>query len=191
MDEAQTSELRDLLLHRLPAARAEELENQLLLDSEFGLSVESEETDLLDDFARGHLSREDAELVKTYLLATPEAERRLDFARSLSKVGTSTPLVRKGIVRRYPSFLRAPAFSIGLAASLALLSIAIVYLRRQPSHPELAPDQKQAAQTRLAPPSRATTSSPDDNAAHSFAIVLLNENRRGAQEKVYVIQHGV
>src|ERR1700688_1321566 len=137
MDETQTNGLRDLLLHKLPASRAEELENQLLLDSEFALRLESEENDLLDDFARGHLSVEDAELVKRHLLATPEAERRLDFARSLAPVGPATRRVRKGIVRNYPRLLRAPAFSIGLAASLALLCLAIVYLRRQPAHPEV------------------------------------------------------
>lgn len=190
MDESQTSELRGLLLHKLPASRAEELENLLLLDSEFGLCLESEENDLLDDFARGHLSAEDAVLVEKYFLATPDGQRRLEFAKSLSRVAASTSFKRTEVVRRFPNFLRAPVFAIGLAAILALSSLGIVYLRRQPTQTQVV-DKKQTVQSRPASPSRVATPSLEENAAASFAIVLLNESRRGAEEKVYVIPPGV
>ena len=189
MDESQTSEFRYLLLHKLPPARAEELENRLLLDGEFGLLLESEENDLLDDFSRGHLSAEDAALVERYLLGTPDAQCRLEFAKSLSEVATSSSTHRRRFAREFTDLLRTPAFGIGLAACMALLALAI-FLRRQPAQPEAAHDQKQAAPPLPVPIERHPPST-DGDIAQSFAIVLLNENRRGAQQRTYTIPSGV
>ena len=187
MDEVQTSELRDLLLHKLPAARATELENRVLLDSEFGSRLESEENDLLDDFSRGRLSAQDTNLVETYLLATPDAQRRLEFAKSLSQVTASSALHPGG----FSGLLRTPVFSIGVAASVALLALATFSFWWQPAQREVAHDQKQPAQTPSAPPSPVTQSPRSNNTAESFAIVLLNENRRGTLQRTYPIPPGV
>lgn len=78
--------LRLLLLHRLPDAEAQQLEERLMLEEQLAGLLREAEHDLLDDYASGRLFPEERLAVEKYLLATPADRQRLKVARALARL---------------------------------------------------------------------------------------------------------
>ena len=191
MDEVQSSELRDLLLHRLSADRAEQLEDQLLLDTDLARHLEVEENDLIDDYARGLLPPEDATLLERHILTTPDAERKLDFALALTRHRDDERVSPTQFMERVTSLLRAPMVGIGLGTCLALLTIGLFYARRQSALLQVRTNRPPVTESS---PGKAQTTGgagSEQGASTSFAIVLLQNAVRGFREPVFAIPNGV
>lgn len=189
MDEAQSSELRDLLLHKLPPGRAEQLQDKLLSDAQFASLVETEENDLIDDYVRRSLLSEDAALVEKYILTTPEAKQRAAFAQALSQAAKAKSVPATGFFRRLMPQIQRPAFGMGLAACLILLAFGYLYIRRQSAPPPTG----SRTLSPVSPPQVANsgTSNPVPNAESSFAIVLLQSSTRGSEVPTSNVPNGI
>jgi hypothetical protein len=191
MDEVQSTELRDLLLHRLSADRAEQLEDQLLLDTDLARRLEAEENDLIDDCARGLLQPEDATLIERHILTTPDAERKLNFALALTQHKDGERASPAQFLDHVASLLRVPVVAIGLGTCLALLIIGLFSARRQSellqartNRPPLTESSPGKAQT-------AGGAGSEQNAGAAFAIVLLQNTVRGVMKPAFAIPNGV
>src|SRR5690349_4773013 len=75
-------QLRCLLLHRLSEEEAQRLEEQLMQDAETADLFRHEETDLVDDYAKGLLAAEDRRAFEQHLLADPAIRQRVKVARA-------------------------------------------------------------------------------------------------------------
>jgi hypothetical protein len=181
MTETPEGTLRNLLLHRLSAEQSERLEERLLLEEQLADQLEVEETDLLDDFARGRLSAEDAARVKRYLLASADASRRVAFARALSRIRDAEfPQVAKW---GFSSRLRIPAVALGAAACLLVIAVTVLHLWQKQN----ADRAGAGASTAAAPPAISPRSSSQETQALPFAIVLLADKERGGQPPGFAI----
>jgi hypothetical protein len=181
MNEIPGATLRELLLRKLPAAEAEQLENRLLEDGEMADRLELEETDLLDDYARGLLSQQDRALVEKYLLATPTSGQRLAFATALSQLTNTGPTLATEKPRQFFSFFRSPVFAFGLAACLlALFGTAVHFWRVRRSN-AVTSTTPVATDKPSPPPSVAQPSAVPSPTAAPFTIALLVANARGPQ----------
>src|SRR5271156_4045964 len=89
MGEVQSKTLRDLLLHKLASAQADELQDRILEDGEFADQIEVAMADLLDDYARRLLSRKEAGRGEDPLPPAPAARERLSFAKALAEARRS------------------------------------------------------------------------------------------------------
>jgi hypothetical protein len=83
--------LRRWLLQQLPLEDAAPLEQRLLEDAEFGERLHAAETDLLDDFARGHLNDTERAAAARLLTATPRDRMRLHIALALARLTGHAP----------------------------------------------------------------------------------------------------
>src|SRR5277367_2847851 len=140
MGEAQSKTLRDLLLHKLPSAQTDELEDRILQDGELADQIEAETADLLDDYARRVLTPEDAKLVEEHLLTTPDALQRLSFAKALVEIrrphseNGPQPRAAKGFFSPW----RVAVFATAFVACLFLGVFAVVQLRHREGPPSTA-----------------------------------------------------
>jgi hypothetical protein len=181
MTEAPEGTLRNLLLHRLSAEQSERLEERLLLEEQLADQLEAEETDLLDDFARGRLSAEDAARVERYLLASADASRRVAFARALSRIrDPEFPQVAK---RSFSSRLRTPAVALGAAACLLVIGFTVLHLWQKQN----ADRARAGASTTVAAPAIGPQNSSQGKKTLPFAIVLLADKERGGQPPRFAI----
>jgi len=83
------TELRDLLLHRLPEAEAQRIEELLIQDADVAEAARLEETDLLDDYAMDRLTSAERMAVEKYLLVAPAARQRVNVSRALQEIAAS------------------------------------------------------------------------------------------------------
>jgi hypothetical protein len=105
--------LQAVLLHRMPEQDIAAHSERILLEDGFAERLQGVETDLLDDYARGHLTPEDRAAVERYLLVDIIQRERARTARALSHL---TPLRRGG---RNPLLRWAIPMGALLAAGIA------------------------------------------------------------------------
>jgi len=91
MIEPSDATLRRWLLQQLPPEDAAPLEQRLLEDADFGERLHAAETDLLDDFARGHLNETERAAAAYLLTATPRDRIRLRIAIALARLTGHAP----------------------------------------------------------------------------------------------------
>jgi hypothetical protein len=185
MSETPEGTLRNLLLRRLSAEQSEQLEERLLLEGEVADQLEAEENDLLDDFARGRLSAEDAVRIEKYLLASKRGTQRAAFARALSRI--SNPESRALPARSFSSRLRIPALALGSAACVLVIAFAALHVwhKESPDHPGPGtPTATKGPLTMQKNSSQAKITLP-------FAIVLLAGVERGDHPLKFAIPSDV
>jgi hypothetical protein len=181
MTETPEGTLRNLLLHRLSTEQSERWEERLLLEEQVAEQLEAEENDLLDDFARGRLSADDAERVERYLLASADASRRVAFAKALSRLRASEfPQVAQ---RSSSSWLRISAVALGAAACLLMVALTVLHL----SHKQSAGRAGASASTAATSAAASPQNSSQAKQALPFAIVLLADKVRGGQPLRFAI----
>ncbi len=132
MNRSDDHELRDLLLHRLPPVRAQELEERLMLEEGYAERLEEARYDLLDDHATGRLTAAERADVERHLLACPEDRLRLAVARGLARRGSRAPAatpsldVRRESTRRRPGLpVRGWATAAWIAACAVLVAVLV------------------------------------------------------------------
>ena len=140
MDPISDNDIRDWLLHRLAPARAELLEQQLLLDDDMAPRLADAETDLLDDLARGRLDADEREAVSRHLLATPDDRERLRIADALARAGRARaqPTTLEMHARMHPGRARPLAWGSAIAACL-LMTIGVFFFVRRETVPQGSP----------------------------------------------------
>jgi len=188
MGEAQSKALRDLLLHKLPPAQTDELEDQILQDGELADQIEVATADLLDDYARRLLSPEDANLVEEHLLTAPDALQRLSFASALAGARRSDNNPHAQPAKRPFSMWRVAVFATAWAACLFLVALAIVRYRHheKPISIAVQPNSSEG-NPNLGKSSSPTDSGGEHDAEPSFTIVLLASQVRGTEERAFVV----
>ena len=149
MTEPDDQMLRQWLLGQLPADDAQALEQRLVEDEDFSLRLREVENDLLDDFAREHLSGDERARAAAYFSATPEDRVRLRIARALARVAAPPDALadararhpgRRGAISAQHTAHRSRrrAWAAGLFASACAVAVAVVGLRRHAD--VIAPD---------------------------------------------------
>lgn len=121
--------LRDWLLHRLPEATAQALEERLLREDDLATRLRAVETDLIDDHAAGRLDDATRDAVARHLIADPAGRWRWTVARALASRAHAAASIRRRQRRR------RIAAVIGALAAAAVLAIAL----RQPDQPPRTP----------------------------------------------------
>lgn len=163
MTEPTDETLRSWLLGRIPLPEAEQLEQRLLEDEDFGQRLRAVENDLLDDFARERLQGEERARAAQYFAATPADRARLRIARVLAVVAGAAPASRE----RHPPRRSAAdpgqrvhgargrrVLAVGVFASVCAIAIAVVGIRMR---------------------------TPEEAAAPAMTITLMDNQQRGAQ----------
>lgn len=124
--------LRRYLLGRTEAADHDELERRILAEGDTYAAMLEAETDLIDDYARGHLDAADRQAFETRFLHRPGLADRLAAARSLSRwqVESRHEIAQRAVIpavgptwtERFAAWLgAAPALRPALAAVLVVL----------------------------------------------------------------------
>ena len=188
MGEAQSKTLRDLLLHKLASAQADELQDRILEDGEFADQIEVAMADLLDDYARRLLSPEDAQLVEEHLLTAPDARERLSFAKALAEARRSENDPQLHPAERSFSMWRVAVFAAACAACLFLGALAIVQFRHHETPPSTAVQHTPDAGISTPGKSSSSADSGDENdTSTAFTVVLLASQARGNEERTFVV----
>ena len=191
MSKVQGDTLRDLLLHKLSSQQSEQLEDQILQDSELADRTEMAANDLLDDYTRGGLQPEDAKLVEKYLLTAPDAPQRLSFAKGLSEVCSSDQRQHLGKAKRpWPAF-RLPGFAAAAAAVSLILFFAVLQFQRgqTPLSTAVRTQEKSGTPT-TGEQSELGKDRIEGNETPSFPIVLLAAKVRGTEDRTFIIPPG-
>ena len=85
------NKIKNYLLGTLPEAEQESLEEQVLTDKNIFVHILVREDELIDDYLEGTLSKQEKRAFEKYFLAAPERQKKMSFARALSKsVAAST-----------------------------------------------------------------------------------------------------
>jgi hypothetical protein len=128
------SGLRNFLLRKLPAADTERLENEVRRDRGLATQVDAERSELIDDYARGRLSADDAVRVSEYVLATPAAQQRLAAARAHAAAAHASQQSPRYPV---PVWRRPRLLALLVASAVILGSAAWVLSQRAPRMPNI------------------------------------------------------
>ena len=162
MTEPTDETLRSWLLGRIPLQQAEQLEQRLLEDEDFGQRLRAVENDLLDDFARERLQGEERERAAQYFAATPADRARLRIARALAAIAGAAPASRATHPHRRDATpghrvhgaRGRRVFAVGVFASACAIAIAVVGIRLR---------------------------TPEQAAVPAMTITLMDSQQRGAQ----------
>jgi len=132
MDSDEYDLLRRYLLDRLEAGERDGVRQRLLTETPFFELASDVENDLIDAFANGKLSREDAQAVARLVAATG-SEQRVDFARALARQTAERAAASQIPVRRSSPFWLAAAAALVFALSSGILLIALHRANSGPS----------------------------------------------------------
>jgi hypothetical protein len=194
MNKTQSGTLRALLLHKLPPAQTEQLEDRVLQDEALANQLEVETTDLFDDYALGLLNSEEVKLFEEHLLIAPDAPQRLSFAKGLAAVRQanksqipSRPLPAGRVSRLGP----LPVFTMALAACVLILVLALIHFRRGPN---VTPNSTNpsAETVRSNGPKQSSSPSPSnaDDSNSTYTLVLVPNQVRGEATRTFVVPSG-
>jgi hypothetical protein len=112
-------EIVEYLLGRLPPERADEIEEQIMMDDDFHQEVEIAEEDLLDRYVHNELTAEDHHCVETIFSRSPVRRQALQSAVALRrKIDSTEPVPLRS--PRFSPYPYAVAASILLAAYLGV-----------------------------------------------------------------------
>jgi HEAT repeat protein len=162
MIEPSDATLRRWLLQQLPTEDAAPLEQRLLEDADFSERLHAAETDLLDDFARGHLDETERAAAAHLLTATPRDRIRLRIAFALARLTGHAPAalrLRHGSASATHRHVGSPlrrrrAAAASLFAACALIAVVVGLNLRQGG----TPAGKESTITLLANQQRGMTS---------------------------------
>jgi hypothetical protein len=129
-------EFKDYLLGSLEAERRIALEEQNLVDPSVYEELLAAEAELIDQYLRGALSKQEQDKFETHFLITAERHKNLRFGRLLNRYIDSRPAFVPDRVTAVPFFLtsfsrgHAIAFAAVIAAFLGLLFLGWQVLRK-------------------------------------------------------------
>lgn len=140
MSTPESLSLRRLLLHRLPEAEAQQLEERLMLEEDLAGCLREAEHDLLDDYTRGRLGADERAAVEKYLLATERDRQGLKIAAGLARLPrvpeAGLHSLRASSSRAAASARRSYRTGMGLAAAACvLLAVIAIAPRMMTSNP--------------------------------------------------------
>jgi hypothetical protein len=124
--DSQERLMRRYLLGELPESEQSALEEQYFSDSERLDEVWAVENQLVDDYARGRLSRKERQRFENHYLASPRHRERVEFARMLleaadkESVGETVSSWRQRLIATF----RGPQLVWGLSLAALLLAVA-------------------------------------------------------------------
>jgi len=136
--------IREYLLGRLDvdSELVERMDEQMLSDAEFSESIGVVEDEIIEEYLEGTLSPADKLSVQKHFLRSPERQRKLQIARSLSRHlaaasahPTGMPAAADGQPQIFVFFRSWPAFrtyaEIGALVLLVVSLFSVVQLRRE------------------------------------------------------------
>jgi len=171
------TELRDLLLHRLPEAEAQRIEELLIHDPDVAEALRLEEIDLLDDYAMNRLTSAERAAVEKYLLVSPIARQRIKVSRALQEIAASRK-ESAGPARAVAGKSKASSWNrwpMRAAAVFVLCLVAVTMFMKSGQDSTL--DDRPAPMTNQPDTPAATTP-----ASEPFNVVLLADLARGVDE---------
>jgi len=129
-DTYSTSVIRAYLLGQLAESETERLDELSITDDECAELIRAVEHDLADAYARGELHGSDLEQFRSTYLTTPRRREGVRFAEALQGLDKNPRWDSSPEGPRVPARMseRAPWFRWGLAAAVALLAPASVWL---------------------------------------------------------------
>jgi hypothetical protein len=166
------TELRDLLLHRLPEAHAKRIEEQLMQDADVAEALRMEETDLIDDYVAERLTAVERGAVEKHLLVTPAALHRLKIARALQEISVG----RKQEEVAKPRVAAWNRWPIRAAAAFVICVFAVSVLMKASRQDE------QNAPPVLPEPTPSAAGPTDPALSEPFNVVLLADLTRGVDQ---------
>jgi hypothetical protein len=189
--------LRRYLLGDLPGDETEELERQLLSDSDLFELAEALESEVLEDYARGELTPEQRDRVASYLAASPEGRLRLAVIRGLAAMpAAAAPRPRRP--GRLLAFSRpaaepvrpkerAAAIAAMLVMTLGAILLGSIYVPRPEVRETTQEPQGEGRPHRTAPTDRVATSTPPHAVTPTpspivFAATIALSSLRGEVE---------
>lgn len=129
--------MRRYLLGDLPEAEQLALEAEFFADGNLLERLQDIETDLVDEYVRGQLSKANRQQFERNYLTTPAHRERAAFARELLRAANEQALpqsiqLKESFWEKLLAGLRAPQFAFGAVLTAAVLLIAgTVWLKNQ------------------------------------------------------------
>lgn len=122
----QENLMRRYLLGDLPEAEQLALEAVFFADAKRLEQMQEIETDLVDEYVRGWLSKSEQRQFELHYLVTPDHQERVAFARELLRVANEqvlpqTAQPKESFLEKLLATLRAPQFAFGAALTAAVL----------------------------------------------------------------------
>lgn len=135
----QELRMRRYLLGDLPEAEQLALEAEFFADGNLLEQMQDIETDLVDEYVRGLLTKAEQRQFERHYLTTPAHRERVTFAHELLRAANGQALPqfvppKESLWEKLLASLRAPQFAFGAAVTAAVLLIAgFVWLKNQQS----------------------------------------------------------
>lgn len=181
--------IREYLLGRLDldSKLVENIDEQILTDPEFSLSVDVIEDEIIEEFLEGSLSSEDMRAVERHFLRPPERQRKLKTARLISRYieaeSPKQPAPARSLFSAFRIRQVLPGFRTcaELAACIVfIISTLVLWNQRRELDIAIKQMNQQLGQERER---SATANQQLQNALHSLqpAIAMLNLVRPGRQ----------
>jgi len=140
LDSRLDSKIRDYLLGVLPEAEQNPLEERVLTDESIFSHILIQEDELIDDYLQGVLSKRDKQAFEKHFLVAPERQKKMSFARALSKSIATLDATQKqsgldwvlqSIRGFWPSPASLPRYALAAIVLLLGIGFAWVNLRLQ------------------------------------------------------------
>jgi hypothetical protein len=155
----QDKQLVSYLLGELPEEQHEELEERFCHDADLFERMLALRDDVIDDYLRGELSRQQSQQFERYFMATPQQRKRVENARALMQVVASGPAAERtayarikaelvSFWQRLRDLLRDHPVEIGVVFAVALLIVAVPGLQVVRLRNQLAQARQQTAEQR-------------------------------------------
>ena len=125
------------LLGDLPEEAQVQVEDRAFSDPEYLRLIEAVEADLIDSYVQGEMSLPERQQFESRFLASPQRQKKVEFARALARVaGESKPVLASAQAERAPTARyswrealaqilrgRSPAFQFAMAAIILILAV--------------------------------------------------------------------
>ena len=185
--------IREYLLGRLDSdlELVESIDEKILMDPEFSISVDVIEDEIIEEYLEGALNSEDTRAVERHFLRPPERQRKLKTARLFSRyleaetrnVATEQPAPARSLFRVFRVGWALPSFrTCAEIAASAVFAISILTLLNQRRELDIAIKQtgEQLSQERQR---SAASNQQLQNALQSLqpAVAMLNLVMPGLQ----------
>jgi len=181
--------IREYLLGRLDldSELVESIDEQILTDPKFSISVDVIEDEIIEEYLEGSLSAEDMRAVERHFLRPPERQRKLKTARLISRYfkaeSPKQPARPRSLFRAFRIGQVLPSFRtcVEIAASVAfVISTLVIWNQRRVLDIAIKQMNQQLVQERER---SAAANQQLQSALHSLqpAITMLNLIRPGRQ----------
>lgn len=129
--EFNQEKLKQYFLEQLPPQEVEEIELQILSNSEFANELETAETELLEDYLENSLSAKETKLFEQNYLITAERNNKLQFLKTLkdfakkSEAHTEITKIPTGFFESVKKWFSFRGFALGFGSLALILTLSI------------------------------------------------------------------